>query len=221
MKYLKEIRNFFNLTQAELSKKLLLEDQSIIAQYESKATPSIKVLKRMSEVFNLSIDFITLNSNCNYVRNLKLLNLAQNFDGSAPSQSRGLVEASAETFIKKKKLSEIKQDDFKEDLTDNFHKNFKVLRTRKDKSQEELSILLDVGRTTISSYERNIYPPLDNLIKLSDFLDVSMHALVTGQKLNFQFTDGPFGKTMLLADRLLPLEQQKYLIELMENIIQK
>ena len=48
-----------------------------------------------------------------------------------------------------------------------------------------------------------------------------MHALVTGQKLNFQFTDGHFGKTMLLADRLLPLEKQKYLIELMEGISQK
>jgi transcriptional regulator with XRE-family HTH domain len=220
MEFLKEIRSFFNLTQEELSKKLTVE-RGVIAQYESSATPSIKVLKKMSEVFNLSIDFIVLNTNCNYTRNLKLLTLAQKFDGSAPSQSRGLVESSAEVFLKDKEILDIKQDSFEEDLTDNFHKNLKILRSRKDKSQEELADLLKVGRTTISSYERNIFPPLDNLIKLSEHLGTSMHVLVTGQKLNFQFNDGPFGKTMLLADRLLPLEKQKYLIELMEDIIRK
>jgi transcriptional regulator with XRE-family HTH domain len=221
MENLKEIRNFFNLTQDELAKKLMIKDQALIAQYESKATPSMKVLKKISEVFNLSIDFIALSTNCNYARNLKLLTLAQRFDVSAPSQSRGHVETTAEIFLKEKNITEIKQDSFEEDLTDNFHKNLKILRSRKDKSQEELASLLKVGRTTISSYERNIFPPLDNLIKLSECLDASMHALVTGQKLTFQFNDGPFGKTMLLADRLLPLEKQKYLIELMEDIVRK
>jgi putative transcriptional regulator len=221
MENLKEIRNFFNLTQDELAKKINIDDRSIIAQYESRATPSIKVLKKLSETFNLSVDFIILNINCYYARNLKLLILAQKFDGSAPSQSRGLVESSAEVFLKEKKTAEIKQDRFEECLADNFHKNLKILRSRKDLSQKELSVLLNIGRTTVSSYERNIFPPLENLIKLSETLDVSMHALVTGRKLDFQFTDGPFGKTMLLADRLLPLEQQKYLIDLMENITQK
>lgn len=221
MENLKEIRVFFNLTQEELAKKLSIDDRSVIAQYEAKTTPSIKVLRKLSNTFDLTIDYIVLNSNCKYARNIRLLSLAQKFDGSAPSQSRALVESSAEVFLKVKELSEIKQDSLEETLTDNFHQNLKVVRSIKDKSQEELSILLSVGRTTISSYERNIYPPLENLIKLSELLDISMHALVTGQKLNYQFTDGPFGKTMLLVDRFLSLEKQKYLIELMEGISRK
>jgi transcriptional regulator with XRE-family HTH domain len=221
MEYLKEIRNFFDLTQGELAKKLMIKDQAVIAQYESRATPSIKVLKKMADIFGLSIDFIVLNNNCTYARNLRLLTLAEKFDISAQSQSRSHVETSAEIFLKEKKIVEIKQDSLETELTDSFHGNLKSVRSLKAKSQEDVADFLKVGRTTVSSYERNIFPPLDNLIKISEYLDVSMHALATGKKLNFQFTDGPFGKTMLLADRLLPLEQQKYLIDLMENIIQK
>lgn len=221
MEFLREIRNFFNLTQDELAKKLMLEDRATIAQFESKLMPSVKVLRKMSDIFELSIDFIVLNKNCTYPRNIKLLSLANNFDSSAQSQARSHVETSAEIFLKEKKTIDIKQDKPELELTESFHQNLKTARSFKDKSQEETANYLGIGRSSITGYERNIMPPIDNLIKLSEFLDVSMHALVTGQKLNFQFTDGPFGKTMLLADRLLTLEEHKYLIVLMESILKK
>jgi len=221
MENLKELRTFFNLTQDELSKKLMIEDRTLISQYETRATPSIKVIKQLSEIFELSMDFIVWNNNCKYPRNLKLLNLTKEFDSSAQYQSRSHVEASAQIFLKDKSSTEIKQDSIDFDLKDNFHSNLKEIRSFREKSQLELSKYLGVGRTAITLYESQNFPTLENLIKISEYLNISMHALVTGQKLNFQFTDGHFGKTMLLADRLLPLEKQKYLIELMEGISQK
>lgn len=57
------------------------------------------------------------------------------------------------------------------------------------------------------------------MIKLSKFFDVSIHAMVTGEKLRFDFQDGHFGRTIVLADQLLSLDDHKILIKLMENII--
>jgi len=71
----------------------------------------------------------------------------------------------------------------------------------------------------LSQYELKSFPSVENIIRLSESLDVSMHALVTGIKLNFQFTDGHFGKTMLLADHFLSLEDHKVLIRLMESAL--
>jgi transcriptional regulator with XRE-family HTH domain len=221
MENLKEIRTSFNLTQDELAKKIMIEDRATIAQYEAKMTPSMKVLIKLTEVFNLSLDFITTGKNCIYPRNLKLLGLAKSFDDSAQSQSRSLVEASIDVFLKQKPNIEIKQDLIDLDLKNDFHSNMKSIRSFKKISQLELAKILNVGRTAITQYEMKNFPTLENLQKLSELFDISMHALVTGQKLNFQFTDGPFGKTMLLADRLLTLEDHKYLIKLMENIIEK
>jgi len=221
MENIRELRASFNLTQDELAKKLMLEDRATIAQYEAKMTPSMKVLARLTEVFGLSLDFIVNNKNCIYPRNLKLLGLAKKFDDSAQSQSRSLVEASIDVFMKQKPDIEIKQDSIDLVLTNDFHSNLKGIRTFKGISQLELANSLGVGRTAVTLLENKNFPALENLQKLSELLDVSMHALLTGQKLNYQFTDGHFGRTMLLADRLLTLEQHKYLIVLMEGILQK
>jgi len=221
MEFLKELRTSFNLTQDELAKKLMLEDGATIAQYETKINPSMKVLIRITEVFDLSLDFIVNNKSCIYPRNLKLLRLANSFDDSAHSQSRSLVEASIDVFMKQKPTNELKQDSIDLDLKNDFHSNLKSIRIFKGISQLELANSLDVGRTAVTLLENRNFPTLENLQKLSSHFDISMHALVTGQKLTFQFTDGHFGKTMLLADRLLTLEEHKYLIKLMENILAK
>lgn len=221
MENLRGLRISFNLTQDELSKKLMIEDRTLVSQYETRANPSIKVLLQYAELFGLTFDFIVLNKNCNYPHNLRLLTLAKEFDGTAQSQDRSHVETSAEILLKEKKAVDIKQDKPDLELTESLHQNLKDLRSFKGKSQEETANFIGVKRSSITGYERNIIPPVDNLVKLSDFFDVSMHALVTGQKLNFQFTDGPFGKTILMADKFLSIDHQKFLIELMENILSK
>ncbi len=217
--FFKELRTFFGLTQDELAKKLSLESGKSISMFESSPVyPPLNSLIKLSVIYGLSIDYLILNNNCNYPRNIKLLSLAKEFDSSAQYQSRGHVEASAQVFLKDKNNEEIKQDFLEIELGNDFRSNLKTIRTYRQKSQLELAQYLGVGRTAITLYEQRNFPAVENLIKISAFFDVSMHALLTGQKLNYQFTDGHFGKTMLLADRLLPLEKQKYLVELMEGI---
>ena len=143
MENLKEIRTSFNLTQQELAKKLMIEDGATIAQYEADTTPSMKVLIKMTEIYNLSLDFIVNNKNCVYPRNLKLLTLTKEFDNSAHFQSRSLVEASASVFLKENKTDEIKQDSFELELSPDFHSNLKNIRSLKNISQLELAKVLN------------------------------------------------------------------------------
>lgn len=221
MEFLREIRTAFNLTQDEVTQKLMLNDKTIVYQYETRATPILSVLIKYSKAFSLSLDFIIVNHNCIYPRNLRLLELAMQIDNTAQYKSRSLVEALVDVFIKENGKIEIKQDPADLELSPDFHSNLKSLRSQNKISQSDLANVLNVGRTAITQYEMKAFPTLENLQKLSSQFNISMHALVTGQKLNFQFTDGHFGKTILLADRVLSLEKHNYLIELMLEILKK
>ena len=60
----------------------------------------------------------------------------------------------------------------------NFAENLKFLRTRRKKSQTDLAAQLDLTRTTLSGYEKNVQPPFRILIKISEFFNVSLDALI-------------------------------------------
>ena len=53
------------------------------------------------------------------------------------------------------------------------------LRKERDLTQDDLSKILNVGRTTINGYESGkISPPLDKILVMADFFDVSVDYLV-------------------------------------------
>lgn len=72
-----------------------------------------------------------------------------------------------------------------------FSENLKFLRQRRNKSQVNLAVELEITRTTLSGYERSVQPPLKTLIKIADYFKVSLDALIK-YKLNvlseFQFS---------------------------------
>lgn len=59
-----------------------------------------------------------------------------------------------------------------------FAENLKFLRQRKNKSQTDLAAQLEITRTTLSGYERNVQPPFRVLIKIAEYFNVSLDALV-------------------------------------------
>ena len=60
----------------------------------------------------------------------------------------------------------------------NFSENLKFLRTRRNKSQTDLAAELGLTRTTLSGYERNVQPPFRTLIKISEYFNISLDALI-------------------------------------------
>jgi transcriptional regulator with XRE-family HTH domain len=59
-----------------------------------------------------------------------------------------------------------------------FAENLRFLRLRRNKSQADLAVELEITRTTLSGYEKNVQPPFRTLIKISEYLNVSLDALI-------------------------------------------
>ncbi|TLX78257.1 LexA family transcriptional regulator [Labilibacter sediminis] len=59
-----------------------------------------------------------------------------------------------------------------------FPDNIKFLRKRKKLSQADLARQLDLTRTTLAGYEKNIQPPFKVLIKFAEYFNLSIDALV-------------------------------------------
>ena len=63
-----------------------------------------------------------------------------------------------------------------------FSENLKLLRSRRGRSQVDLSNLLDIKRTSLSGYELGTsYPTFDTLINISSFFKVSIDKLLKVQ----------------------------------------
>jgi transcriptional regulator with XRE-family HTH domain len=59
-----------------------------------------------------------------------------------------------------------------------FAENLRFLRMRRKKSQTDLAVELELTRTTLSGYEKNVQPPFRILIKISEYFNVSLDALI-------------------------------------------
>jgi transcriptional regulator with XRE-family HTH domain len=94
-----------------------------------------------------------------------------------------------------------------------------MIKDKKVKSKD-VANYLNISPSQICQYEKGkSLPSYENIIKLCEYFKVSIHALLTGEKLTFDFQDKNFGKTILLADHFLTLEHHKILITLMEAVL--
>lgn len=59
-----------------------------------------------------------------------------------------------------------------------FAQNLKFLRKRRQKSQVGLAAELQLTRTTLSGYEKNVQPPFRVLIKIAEYFNISLDALI-------------------------------------------
>lgn len=59
-----------------------------------------------------------------------------------------------------------------------FSENLKFLRIRSKKSQMDLATELGLTRTTLSGYEKNVQPPFKVLIRISEYFNISLDALI-------------------------------------------
>jgi len=213
---LKQLRIYKDITLLKLSKDLG-EKYNKIKNYEfDNKLPSNETLILIASFFDVSIDFILLSNSCNYIRNIEFIKFAEKID-KLNTDRRYKVESTIETFLKTTDKSNF--DLINIEFKNNIHENIKILRTNKGVSQKELALELGLTSSAIGHYEIKKNPSPKNLVKLSNYFNVSAHVILTGNKLLFNFINKAFENTVLKADKQLSLEHQKFLIELMENII--
>ena len=59
-----------------------------------------------------------------------------------------------------------------------FDSNTRLLRKRKNLTQEDLAREVKTTRSTINNYESGVFPSLENLLALSEYLGISMDTLL-------------------------------------------
>ncbi len=223
MKIFYEIRKSLGLSREQLSQKLSVSLQTIAAYESGRIFPSFKVLVKTKDIFQFSLDYIMTGKECCYPRNLRFLRLVKNLDELSLLESKKNIKNTTISLLGKDYLSKfsIKQDQINIELSKNFHSNLKNMRNLRKITQSSLANSLGITRTLLSQYELRIFPAVDKLMEFSKILNISIHALATGEKLCFEFKDKKFGRVMLLADHFLSLEDHKFLIRLMESALKK
>lgn len=223
MKNLKKIRKYLQFTQKQLADNINLESANTITIYEgSDNYASLKTVQKIAKISGLSLDFTILDDKCYYPRNIELLTVAKKLDYPFSPKIRDNISNTTDMFLNTVQIPNDytpQLDTIQLELLGNIHVNIKEVRKYRDISQKVLAERIGVHRSATGLYERNNTPTVENIIKISRELEVSIHALVTGEVLQYDFHDKKFGNLILLADRFLPLEHQKILIMLMKVML--
>lgn len=103
-----------------------------------------------------------------------------------------------------------------------FKDRLRALRLEKDVTQGELAKYLGVGSTTVNGYEKGLIPnpPLDKLIKLSDYFSVSIDYLAARTSVRKPENDSRCdvsGRLLFLLDALSSDKECYYHGKLLTN----
>jgi transcriptional regulator with XRE-family HTH domain len=219
---LKKLRDVHVLSKKELAKRLNIPS-STYSKYEIELfRPSLDKLIRLARYFGVSCDYLLFCNKTSYPHHIRLLALAQTID-KAGAKKVNQIKADLNALISltgQKQKNYIKEDSVKLPFIEDVSKNILLYIKNKGVMKKEIANYLEVTPAQITHYTKSeSVPSYENLVKLSKFFDCSVHFLVTGEALHFDFDDKDFGQTILLADHFLPLEDHQILIRLMEAVL--
>jgi len=220
-KNFKALKREFGYGPLEISKKTRITRATILNYEFSQSVPSYRNIIKIAEFFNVSIDFLLLNSENRFINYLNLFSLASKTNG-LPSMQRNHIEDSIAQFINKDLDITVNFDDTeKYQFSNSFRDNFKQLREKNNLSQGDLSKLLNLkSRTSIANIERGSSKlPYELLLKISLKFNISLHYMVSGIPLNFKIDDNFLFKNLKIFDKSASQKQIQTVIVLMEQIL--
>ena len=117
---IKQLRQQRGWSQAQLSKKLNVHQKQISGYERGVHAPSIELLIRMAELFNVSLDYIAFKDheekNIAQIADRELMQAVQEID-LLPTEDRATIKAVLNTFIIKKHFQRLASDTQKHMLT--------------------------------------------------------------------------------------------------------
>jgi transcriptional regulator with XRE-family HTH domain len=217
---LRNLRKYKEITLEQMSKNINVNFDTTRNYEQDHIIPPLENLIKLASSFEISLDFLILWNNTPYTHNLKFINNAKIID-KLNINERIKIEGPISSFLNNLPDEiKIKMDSLPVEISNNINENIKILRLKSGLTQKNIAEQLKISTNQIAFYENNkSNPPADKLIKLSEVFNISIHALVTGELLYYNFENRSLQDAILKADKSLSLEHQKFLIDLMENII--
>ena len=215
---IKNIREKNNLSISELSSKTLLNKRTIESYEFKNTTHTYKNLYKIVKFYGISIDYLLLCENTNFIKNIFLLKLAEKLD-KLSLQEMNKVDSYIDTFLNKEKEISKHYDVLNYNFSNNFNNNFKIIMEQNNITGKEMSKRLSVTERQIAGYKKSSECSYNILFKISNIFNISIHWLLTGKKLIFNFNNKKFEENILKADEHL---ENKYLdntIDLIKGIL--
>ena len=218
-KNIKNLRSFVGLTLPELSQACKINLNSL-NQYEyGKILPPIENLLKLSNYFDVTIDFLLQGANNQFINYSGIFNRAEKIN-KLPLMHRNHIESSLAEFVTINENRSSFDNIAKYKLTKNINNNFKTVREVNSLTQIQLAKELGLkAQSYISKYESNTIPPYDIIECLSKMFFVSVQYLLTGNPIEFQVTDETFLKSLLSFDKAATLEDMRTIKNLMQQIL--
>lgn len=117
---IKQLRQQRGWSQAQLSKKLNIHQKQISGYERGIHAPSIELLIRMAELFNVSLDYIAFKDheekNIAPIADRELMQAVQEID-LLPTEDRATIKAVLNTFIIKNRFQRLASDTQKQMAT--------------------------------------------------------------------------------------------------------
>lgn len=218
------LKNSLNLNLTKIHQKTGIK-KTVLENYKfSSSLPSYENIIKIAEFFNVSIDFLLLNSNNNFINYCNLFSLAEKTN-ELHSMQRNHIEDSITQFIDKKEetISSIFDDENKFKFENSIHKNIQILRDTEKISQTELAKILNLkSRVSISNIERGETKiPYDLLHIISKKYSISIHYLITGIPLQYNIKEIFLKENLVIFDKTASLQDIQTIVHLMEKIVSK
>lgn len=213
------IRQNSGLTIADVYNKTKISKSTLESYEAGQFRPPYKALKKLSELFALSIDFLILGEETKYIKFISMFEQAEKID-KLSSEDRSRIETFIDTFLGGGKEIHHFYDTTEFILSSNFNHNITVLFSHLKLTQKEIG--KKIGGLTerqIASYKKNSECSYETLISISKIFNISIHYLITGKRLIYNFENRQFEKYVLSADEYLDFQKFFILMEMMQKII--
>ena len=216
--FLSNLKTSYGLSLKELSKKAQFKFSTLEA-YEFRDTqPPYKNIVKLSSFFKLSVDYLARGEQSRFIKNIRFIELADKID-NLPYSELNKLEIYIDAFLDRRKSVHRIYDEVTLQLTKNFNANFRAIVEHSGLTENDFAKKFDITKRKVASYKKETECPYDILCKISDAFNVSIHWLITGEKLYFGFEDRKFEKQVLKADEYFEKKHIDNTIELAEKIL--
>lgn len=216
-KNLKSFRESKNLSTYEFAKIIKISVSSLKNYEYMKMFPPYERLFTIADYFGVSIDYLILGEKTNFIKHTDFVNHAHRLDGMWQEASKILNYI--DEFLDLRKKSNNIYDEYPHKLKNNFNDNFSLIVEKSNYIGRELAEKTGISERQITSYKHGTEPPYKILFRISSFFKISMHALITGQKLQFDFENKGFKEVILKADEHLSIEHIEMTIKYIKQIL--
>ncbi len=219
-KNLKLLREGHNISLSELGRKIQINNR-VLETYEFRKTePPFEALIKIADFYKVSIDYLISGNNNIFLNNLKLYSLATKMDAKSIQEIAKIVSY-IEAFAEPTEKSNICLDALEYKFKNNFNHNFKILKEENELTETDIAKKISLSRRMVSSYTNDTECNYSTLVKISNEFSISIHWLLTGNKLFFNFKNKNFEQNITLADKQFNRKMISQTIEFLEKLLKK